>query len=176
MVVIPKIRLQLFKFVRVFTLWKLRKLYGMHIGKGVGINRKANIDHTVNPKGIYIGDYTKISDAIIMAHDGKRRTKADTVIGKHCYIGISAIVNCGIRIGNGATIAAGAVVIKNVPPYAIVVGNPGKVVGFSMTPEEIVEYEKQLYPEKERIPLEMLQRNYKKYFLDRKEEIKLLLR
>jgi acetyltransferase-like isoleucine patch superfamily enzyme len=147
----------------------------MHIGKGARINRKANIDHTVNPNGIYIGDFTQISDAIIMAHDAKRKVKADTVIGKHCYIGIAAVVNCGIRIGNGATIAAGAVVIKNVPPYAIVVGNPGKVVGFSMTPEEIVEYEKQQYPVEERIPLETLQRNYKKYFLDRKEEIKILL-
>ncbi len=176
MAIVPKIRLEIYKVVRKITLWKLRRLYGMHIGKGVGINRKANIDHTVNPKGIYIGDFTKISDAIIMAHDGKRRTKADTVIGKRCYIGISAIVNCGMHIGNGATIAAGAVVIKNVPPYAIVVGNPGKVVGFSMTPEEIVEYEKKHYPEEERIPLEVLQKNYKKYFLDRKEVIKNMLR
>lgn len=176
MAIVPKIRLKIFKLVRGFTLWKLRRLYGMHIGKGVGINRKANIDHTVNPQGIYIGDYTKISDAIIMAHDGKRGTKANTVVGKRCYIGFGAFINCGIHIGNGAIIAAGAVVIKNVPPYAIVVGNPGKVVGFSMTPEEIVEYEKQYYPEEERIPLEKLQKNYKKYFLDRKEEIKFLLR
>lgn len=176
MAIIPKIRFKLYHLVKVFTLWKLRRLYGMHIGKGVNINRKANIDHTVNPQGIYIGDYTRISDAIIMAHDGKRGTKADTVIGKRCHIGYAAFINCGMHIGNGATIAAGAVVINNVPPYAIVVGNPGKVVGFSMTPEEIVEYEKQYYPEEERIPLEKLQKNYKKYFLDRKEEIKNLLR
>jgi acetyltransferase-like isoleucine patch superfamily enzyme len=176
MAIIPKIRLQLFKLVRNYTLWKLRRLYGMHIGKGVRINRRANIDHTINPQGIYIGDYTGISDATIMAHDGLRLKKADTVIGKHCHIGYGAFINCGIHIGNGAIIAACAVVIKNVPPYAIVVGNPGKVVGFIMTPEEIVEYEKQQYPEEERIPLEKLQKNYKKYFLDRKEEIKLLLR
>lgn len=176
MAIIQKIRLNLFKLARIITLWKLRRLYGMHIGKGVGINRKANLDHTINPQGIYIGDYTRISDAIIMAHDAKSKKKADTVIGKHCFIGFSAFINCGIHIGNGATIAAGAVVIKNVPPYAVVVGNPGKVVGFSMTPEEIVEYEKQQYPEEERIPLEMLKKNYKKYFLDRKEEIKNLLR
>lgn len=176
MAIIPKVRLKLFVLARAFTLWKLRNLYGMHIGKGVRINRKANIDHTVNPKGIYIGDYTGISDATIMAHDGVKGTKANTVIGKRCHIGFAAFINSGIRIGNGAIIAAGAVVINNVPPYAIVVGNPGKVVGFSMTPEEIVEYEKQQYPEEERIPLEKLQKNYKKYFLDRKEEIKKLLR
>ena len=176
MAIIPQIRFKLYRLIRVFTLWKLRRIYGMHIGEGVRINRKANIDHTVNPQGIYIGDYTRISDATIMAHDGKRGTKADTVIGKYCHIGYAAFIHSGIHIGNGATIAACAVVMKNVPPYAIVVGNPGKVVGFSMTPEEIVEYEKHQYPEEERIPLEKLQKNYKKYFLDRKEEIKNLLR
>lgn len=176
MAIIPQIRFKLFILVRNFTLWKLRRLYGMHIGKGVTINRRANIDHTVNPHGIYIGDYTGISDATIMAHDGLRGTKADTVIGKRCHIGFGAFINSGIHIGNGAIIAAGAVVIKNVPPYSIVLGNPGKVVGFIMTPEEIVEYEKQHYPEEERIPLEKLMNNYKKYFLDRKDEIKNLLR
>lgn len=176
MTIIPKIRRKLYKWVRFFNVWMLRRLYGMHLGKGVRINLRANIDHTVNPQGIYIGDYTGISDATIMAHDGKTKKKADTIIGKHCFIGMSAFINCGIRIGNGATIAAGAVVIKNVPPYAIVLGNPAKVVGFSMTPEEIVQYEKQQYPEEERIPLEVLQKNYKKYFLDRKEEIKYILR
>ena len=175
MVIIPIIRFKLYLLLRVVTLWKLRRLYGMHIGKGVRINRRANIDHTVNPRGIYIEDFTRISDAIIMAHDGKRGTKADTVIGKRCHIGYAAFINCGMHIGKGATIAAGAVVIKNVPPYAIVLGNPGKVVGFSMTPEEILEYEKLHYPEEERIPLEVLQKNYKKFFLDRKEEIKLFL-
>lgn len=175
MAIIPKIRYKIYTVLRNFTLWKLRNLYGMHIGEGVRINRRANIDHTVNPQGIYIGDYTRISDATIMAHDGKWGTKADTVIGKHCHIGYGAFINCGMHIGNGASIAAGAVVLKNVPPYAVVVGNPGKVVGFSMTPEEIVEHEKKLYPEEERIPLEKLQKNYKKYFLDRKEEIRLFL-
>lgn len=175
MAIIPKIRFLIYTLLSNFTMWKLRYLYGMHIGKGVNINRRANIDHTVNPQGIYIGDYTRISDATIMAHDGKWGTKADTVIGKHCHIGYGAFINCGIRIGNGASIAAGAVVIKNVPPYAIVVGNPGKVVGFSKTPEEIVEHEKELYPENERIPLEKLQKNYKKFFLDRKEEIRFYL-
>ena len=176
MAIIPIIRRKLFKLVKVITLWKLRQLYGMHIGKCVTINSRANIDHTVNPQGIYIGDFTGISDATIMAHDGIRKTKADTVIGKHCHIGYAAFINSGIHIGNGAIISAGAVVIKNVPPYAIVLGNPGKVVGFKMTPEEIVEFEKQHYPEEERIPLEVLQKNYKKYFLDRKEEIKYILR
>lgn len=39
----------------------------------------------------------------------------------------------GINIGNGAVIAAGAVVTKNVPPYAVVGGNPAKVIKFRET-------------------------------------------
>ena len=137
MAIIPKIRLKLFKTAKAFTIWKLRNLYGMHIGKGVRINRKANIDHTVNPQGIYIGDFTGISDATIMAHDGVKLTKADTIIGKRCHIGYAAFINSGMRIGNGATIAAGAVVIKNVPPYAIVFGSPAKIHRFRFDQEVI---------------------------------------
>jgi acetyltransferase-like isoleucine patch superfamily enzyme len=144
----------------------------MHIGKGVVINHKAYLDYTVNPQGIYIGDYSKISTAIIMAHDGKRGTKADTVIGKHCFIGAFAYVHSGIHIGNGATVAAGAVVMKNVPPYAVVMGNPAKVVGFDFTPEEIIEYEKTLYPECERLSKDVLEKNYDKYFVSRIKEIR----
>ena len=51
-------------------------------------------------------------------------------------------------------------------------GNPAKVVGFTFTPKEIIEHEQALYPENERIPLETLEKNYRKYFLNRLKEIK----
>ena len=54
----------------------------------------------------------------------------------------------------------------------MVIGNPAKVVGFSFTPEEIIEHEKVLYPEEERLPLELLEKNYNKYFISRIKEIK----
>lgn len=47
MAIIPQIRFKLFFLVREFTLWKLRRLYGMHIGKDVKINRKANHKYAV---------------------------------------------------------------------------------------------------------------------------------
>ena len=49
------------------------------------------------------------------------------------------------------------------PPYSVVVGNPWKIVKFVFTPEEIVEHEAKLYSEDERIPLDVLQRNYQKW-------------
>lgn len=51
-----------------------------------------------------------------------------TIIGHDVWIGHGAIINAGISIGNGAIIAAGAVVTKNVPRYAVVGGNPAKII------------------------------------------------
>jgi maltose O-acetyltransferase len=51
------------------------------------------------------------------------------VIGDHAWIGYRALVLPGVTIGEGGVVAAGAVVTKDVPPYAIVAGNPARVVG-----------------------------------------------
>jgi len=49
-------------------------------------------------------------------------------IGDDTWIGSRAIILAGVRIGRGATIAAGAVVNKNVPDYAVVGGVPAKII------------------------------------------------
>lgn len=96
----------------------------------------------------------------------------DIVVEEDVLFGAFVTLMDGCRIGRGATIGAGTIIRNNVPPYAIVVGNPAKVVGFSFTPEQIIEHEKALYPENERLPLELLEKNYKKYFLDRMKDIR----
>lgn len=53
-----------------------------------------------------------------------------TQIGHDVWIGSEAIILPGVTIGTGAIIGAGAVVAKDVPPYAVVVGNPGQVVKY----------------------------------------------
>ncbi len=60
-----------------------------------------------------------------------------TVIGNDVWIGHGAMVNAGITIENGAVVAAGSVVTKNVPAYAIVGGNPAKIIRFRF-PEEVI--------------------------------------
>lgn len=50
------------------------------------------------------------------------------VIRKHAWIGMNAIILKGVEIGEGAVVAAGAVVTKNVPPFTVVAGNPAVVV------------------------------------------------
>ena len=53
-----------------------------------------------------------------------------TVIGNDVYIGVGAIVLSGVTVGDGAVIGAGAVVANDVPPYAIVIGNPAQISRF----------------------------------------------
>lgn len=54
--------------------------------------------------------------------------KGDTVVGHDVWIGWDALVMPGVQIGSGAIVAARSVVTQDVPPYAIVAGNPAKVV------------------------------------------------
>lgn len=96
----------------------------------------------------------------------------DVVVEEDVWLGANVTLLPGVIVGRGASVGAGSVCVKSIPPYAVVIGNPAKVVGFNYTPEQIVEHEKALYPEEERIPLETLEKNYKKYFLDRITEIK----
>lgn len=53
----------------------------------------------------------------------------DVVIGDHAWIGYRALILPGITIGEGAVVGAGATVTKDVPPYAIVAGNPARIIG-----------------------------------------------
>ncbi len=68
---------------------------------------------------------------------GHPRTKGDVIIGNDVWIAHGATIMSGVKIGNGAVIGAKAVVASDVPPYAIVVGNPGRVVKYRFTPEQI---------------------------------------
>lgn len=52
--------------------------------------------------------------------------KGDTIIGNDVWIGYKATIMSGIKIGNGSIIASKSLVVKDVPPYTIVGGNPGK--------------------------------------------------
>lgn len=58
-------------------------------------------------------------------------------IGHDVWIGARAFIKDGIKIGNGAVIAAGAVVVKDVPDYAIVGGVPAKIIRYRFSPETI---------------------------------------
>ncbi|MCT4665864.1 MAG: acetyltransferase [Flavobacteriales bacterium] len=60
----------------------------------------------------------------------RRGNYATTLVEKGASIGANATIICGNTIGRFALIGAGAVVTKNIPPYALVVGNPAKHIGW----------------------------------------------
>jgi phosphonate metabolism protein (transferase hexapeptide repeat family) len=64
------------------------------------------------------------------------------VMGNDVWIGHGAIVLPGVKLGNGAAVGAGSVVTKDVPPFAIVVGNPGRVLRYRFAPEIIAALER----------------------------------
>lgn len=61
----------------------------------------------------------------------------DTVIGSDVWLGFDSVVMPGVRIGNGAIVAARAVVTADVPDYAIVAGNPARVIRMRFAPDII---------------------------------------
>jgi acetyltransferase-like isoleucine patch superfamily enzyme len=66
------------------------------------------------------------------------KSKGDVIIGNDVWLGMNATILSGITIGDGAVVAACAVVTKNVLPYTIVGGNPAKPLKKRFTDEEIV--------------------------------------
>ena len=65
------------------------------------------------------------------------KTRGDVGIGNDVWVGTEAVIMSGVRIGDGAVVAARAVVTKNVPPYAIVGGVPAKVIRMRFDEETI---------------------------------------
>jgi len=93
---------------------------------------------------VIIGDDTMLSQGVKListnhAYRGKNMLiknqhvndeKKGITIGNDCWIGAGAIVLPGVKIGNGVVVAASAVVTKDIPDYAVVVGNPARVISF----------------------------------------------
>ena len=108
---------------------------------------------------LLIGDFVSIANGVRFLIGGEHRmqnlltspvdiliTKSfrykDTIsrggtIGDDVWIGTNAIILGGVKVGQGAIIGAGAVVAKDVPSYAVVVGNPAKVVKYRFSEDPI---------------------------------------
>ncbi|RDH42181.1 CatB-related O-acetyltransferase [Zooshikella ganghwensis] len=114
------------------SLWEVDKLY---IGDYVCIGAEAvilmggNHNHQINWFCLY-----PFIEQVKESYEGK----GDTVIHDGVWIGMRAMIMPGIQIGEGAVIAANAVVTKDVAPYTIVAGNPAKVFK-TRFPEDVIE-------------------------------------
>lgn len=66
-------------------------------------------------------------------------SKGNIIIHDDVWIGSNSVICSGVEIGQGAIIAAGAIVTKNVPPYAIVGGNPAKIIKYRFSEDLITQ-------------------------------------
>jgi acetyltransferase-like isoleucine patch superfamily enzyme len=69
--------------------------------------------------------------------EGHPATKGDINIGNDVWLGSGCTIMSGITIGDGAVVSANSTVVKDVPPYAIVGGNPAKILKYRFTEKQI---------------------------------------
>lgn len=80
----------------------------------------------------------------------------DILIAEDVWVGARAIILKGVSIGRGAIIGAGAVVTKDIPPYAVAAGTPARVLKFRWSAEQILQHESAIYPQDKRLTVEAL--------------------
>ena len=141
-----------------------RSIYNVQIGENTYGNPKIVTTHD---NKVIIGKFCSIAENVIIAGDNHsysrianfpltwwmenvRRVPFDEpksfnkkelpiVIGNDVWIGAGAIILSEVNVGDGATIGAGAVVRHDVPPYAVVVGVPAKILRYRFTQNQIRE-------------------------------------
>lgn len=144
----------------------IENLHLWHADRGTYFDRNVNIFSWSNEYHIYLGKYNSIGrDCSFFLHANHRvdwvttssqlwglitpeiaemhlkmghpSCKGDIIIENDVWIGAKSVIMSGIKIHNGAVIGANSTVTKDVPPYAIVAGNPAKIVKYRFTPEQI---------------------------------------
>ena len=106
-----------------------------YVGKNCFIT-KANIGNycsIANNVSIGQGEHctSRISTSSLFYEDAyEELTSKDCTIGNDVWIGVDAIILRGVIIGDGAIVGANSVVTKNIPPFAIVVGSPAKIIRY----------------------------------------------
>ena len=136
-------------------IYAFANLYGCEIGdeskigafveiqKGAKIGRRVKISsHTFICEGVTIEDYAFIGHGVMFINDkyprsttetGELQTEFDwecipTLVKRGASIGSNATILCGITIGENAVVGAGSVVTHDVPPGAIIAGNPAHIL------------------------------------------------
>jgi len=84
------------------------------------------------PFGVFGPPWDATMDIVMSAP-----SRGDTIVGHDVWLGYSALVLPGVTIGHGAVVAAASVVARDIPPYAVVVGNPARVVRSRFSADDV---------------------------------------
>lgn len=109
----------------------------LYIGNYCSIGEK--VCFVLGGEHTYKGLSTYPFSQLIMKERIETVSKGPVIVNDDVWIGYGATILSGVHIGQGAIVAAGAVVTKDVPPYAIVGGVPAQVIKYRFEPEMIEE-------------------------------------
>ena len=87
-----------------------------------------------------ICSYANVEKLNYFPHEERYDNHFQIIIGNDVWIGNGATILGGVKIGSGAIIGANSVVAKNIPPYAIAVGNPARVIKYRFDAETIKKF------------------------------------
>lgn len=135
----------LFKISNFFTRNKFLRIVGFPVRKfylivvqwimGIDINDTTYLGENFtiyHGQGLIVHSNTIIGDNVVLRHNTTIGVAFDggpsPVIGNNVSIGANSVVIGGIKIGDNSIIGAGSVVVNDVPPNVIVVGNPAKII------------------------------------------------
>lgn len=151
----------------------------VHLEENTVLRRGASIQNNEG-EHVYIKKYSVVSKNVTIITNNHRSTvgipqcllgsshindlSRSIIIGEDVWIGTNAtILACG-DLGRGCIVGACSLVTKPVPPYALVVGVPAKIVGVKFSIDQILEHEKVLYPAEERMTREELEKLFIQYY------------
>ena len=110
----------------------------VNIASNVTVGNYVKIQNNVSVyEGVELHDYVFCGPSMVFTNIKLPRSEfpqndsnlyLKTIVKKSASIGANATIVCGITIGEYALIGSGAVVTKDIPPYSLVVGNPGRVI------------------------------------------------
>ncbi|NOX48652.1 MAG: Gfo/Idh/MocA family oxidoreductase [Chlorobi bacterium] len=112
----------------------------VYVANNVRIGNQVKIQNNVSVyEGVVLEDYVFCGPSMVFTNINRPRSEFPqrgsqfyerTLVKKSASIGANATIICGVTIGEYAFIGAGAVVTKDVPAHALVVGNPGRIIGW----------------------------------------------
>ncbi len=118
----------------------------VYIGPGCSIPPKVSIGKytMLAPNVSILGGDHNFNDPTKPVIFSGRPIMPATLIGEDVWIGANVLIMAGVQIGDGAIVAAGSVVTKDIPPYAIYGGNPAKLIRMRFNEKEVALHQKML--------------------------------
>lgn len=105
---------------------------GVKLGDGVKVQNNVSVyTGVICEDDVFLGPSCVFTNVVNPRSFIERKAEyRETIIGKGASIGANVTIVCGNNIGKYALVGAGAVVTKNIPDYALVVGNPASIMGY----------------------------------------------